>query len=150
MSIASTIIERIQEYEPYVKVKRTKECPYCHAKFSPQNVVDYLVHLRQHKKHETFDEKLTHVGIATPFKSLEALDTYGWDRHGNSNKYTHNSFPGHQIHVTSQYIRHTHHGIGTNVPHDDFPKYLRGVHQEQSGNKNKKYDWSADSEYDDI
>jgi hypothetical protein len=144
MSLASKVIEFIEkamDYEPYVKTRRSKECPYCHQKFSPQNVVDYMVHLRQHKKHESFDEKLVQVGVSNPYKSIETLDSYGWDRTPSSNRYTHDSLPGHQIHVTPHYIRHTHHGIGVNVHHDDVQKYVRGLHQSKFGKGGA--DWDA-------
>ena len=92
-------------------------------------------------------EKLQQISMTRPSDSARTLNTYGWDHVPDTNKFTHDHFPGHSMHVTSDSVRHTHHGIGTNIPHDDFPKYVRGLHNEKSGYKD--HDWDAGEGEDD-
>jgi hypothetical protein len=91
-------------------------------------------------------ERIVQLGLTHPSESVRKLDSYGWDRDGESNRFTHPNFPGHQMHITGEYVRHSHHGIGVNVKHDDFAKYIRGLHTQASGYKD--HDWVQDEEED--
>ena len=90
-------------------------------------------------------EKLVRLGFANPMHSINALDSYGWDRVGDK-EYTHERIPGHKMHIASGFVRHVNHGMGTSISHDDFLKYLRDLHTQKSGYKDK--DWIQPDEED--
>ena len=87
-------------------------------------------------------EKLIGLGHTSPVKSIEALDSYGWDKVGDK-EYRNSKFPWHKMKIASGFVRHSVHGVGTSVSHDDFPKYLRGVHQNKSAYKDTAHSWNA-------
>jgi hypothetical protein len=93
------------------------------------------------------NERIVQLSQVHPAESARTLDAYGWDKAKDSTKFTHEKFPKHVMEVTPDHVEHTHHGISAKVSHDDFQKYLRGLHTKAYGYKD--HEWVQDDEGDD-